>query len=208
MAVIVALLLMLTGARVTLSAVERRKPEDTNRRIGVVGESLEVLIIAMCAVFLVIRPFCAQAFYIPSVSMSPTLQINDRVVVNKLAYRFGTPQRNDVIVFHAPAKALAGEEMVEEKDFVKRVIGLPGDVIEVHGGVTYLNGDALSETSIQGAPDYDLAPYVVPPGKVFVLGDNRRRSNDSHRWGALDRSDIIGKATFVFWPPSRFGAIH
>jgi signal peptidase I len=209
---IVTLLLALTGIRISLSSAEKGLPsasvERRVRGIRALGETIEVVIIAICAVFLVIRPFCAQAFYIPSRSMTPTLQVNDRLIVNKLTYRFGLPKRNDVVVFRAPLKATGDPDEGDEKDFVKRVIGLPGDTIEVHGGATYVNGEPLKEVSISEAPDYELAPFVVPRGKIFVLGDNRNHSNDSHRWGALDRDHLIGKAVFIFWPPSRCGVIR
>jgi signal peptidase I len=208
---IVFTLLVLTVLRISLSNAEKRVAEHPNHRIRAAGESVEVLIIATCVVFLVIRPFCAQAFYIPSVSMSPTLQVNDRLLVNKLVYKFTLPKRNDVVVFHAPDKAIEktvdGPDL-EEKDFVKRVIGLPGDTIEVHGGIVYVNGEPHSEAAKPEPPNYDLAPFTVPRGKLFVLGDNRNHSNDSHRWGALDRTEIVGKAVFIFWPPSRVGAIR
>lgn len=203
----VILLLSLTAVRIGLSTAEKTAGESA-ARVRAVGETLEILIIAICAVFLVIRPFVAQAFYIPSLSMAPTLQVNDRLIVNKLVYRFGTPQRNDIVVFRAPAKATGDPEEGNETDFVKRVVGIPGDVIEVHGGVTIVNGDPVKETWLKEPSDYDLPPFVVPPGRLFVLGDNRNHSNDSHRWGALESDHVIGKATFVFWPPSRIGSIR
>jgi len=164
----------------------------------------------LCFVFLVIRPFVAQAFYIPSGSMQPTLREDDRIFVNKMSYRFGHPRRHDVVVFRAPDEALKGDQGSpgEDTDYVKRVIGLPNDVIEIHHGVTYVNGRAESEPFCAEKPFYDMPPFIVPEGRLFVMGDNRNHSNDSHRWGALEESRVIGKAAFIFWPPSRAGAIR
>jgi signal peptidase I len=209
MLAIVALLLGLTAVRVGISSAERGKVVTlASPRLRAFGETIEIVIIAICAVFLVIRPFFVQAFYIPSASMSPTLKVDDRLLVNKLTYRFSMPARNDVVVFKAPEKAQGQISDGEEIDFVKRVIGLPGDTIEVHAGDTYINGQLVKEPRAAERPDYDLAPFTVPRNKLFVLGDNRNHSNDSHRWGALDRDSVIGKATFIFWPPARAGFIH
>jgi signal peptidase I len=209
MVTIVVILLVLTGARIGISNAEKAAPQPSSTAgIRLLGETLEVAIIAICAVFLVIRPFCAQAFYIPSRSMTPTLQVNDRLIVNKLAYRFGRPQRNDVVVFRAPEKAVGELASTDEKDFVKRVVGVSGDTVEVQGGITYVNGEAVKAPALAEAPAYDLAPFTVPKGKLFVLGDNRNHSNDSHRWGALDREHVIGKAVFIFWPPSRMRPVR
>ena len=203
----VFLLIALTSARMSLSFAERRA-DMPRPRLKATGETLEVVIIAVCAVFLVVRPFLIQPYYIPSGSMFPTLRVDDRILVNKLAYRFSDPKRGDVVVFHAPQKAAMDMNDLEGKDFVKRVIAVPGDVVSVHDGVTFVNGAAQKEPYTQEAPDYDFAPFTIPEGKLFVMGDNRNHSNDSHRWGTLDRDLLIGRATCVFWPPSRAGGIR
>jgi signal peptidase I len=106
-------------------------------------------------------------------------------------------------VFKAPREATMGDQ---QKDFIKRLIGLPGERIEVHSydGV-YINGVKLNEPYIGPlqTPDYDYGPAEVPPGHYFVMGDNRRDSNDSHRWGFLDRHNVLGRAMVIFWPPQR-----
>jgi signal peptidase I len=204
---IVLFLITLTCVRFSLSIAEKRS-EPPSPTLKATGETLEVAIIAFCVIFLVVRPFVAQAFYIPSLSMAPTLRENDRILVNKLSYRFGNIRRGEVLVFRAPNEASLDPEDAEEKDFVKRVIGLPGDVIEIANGVTYVNGRAQREPYLRESMHYDLDAFTVPEGKLFVMGDNRNHSNDSHRWGALDRGRVIGRAVFVFWPPSRAGAIR
>src|SRR2546428_9441597 len=128
---VVISLIALTGVRAGLSLAERRRSEP-NVRFRNAGEFVESFVIAVVIVFLVIRPFLIQAFYIPSRSMTPTLGVNDRVLVNKLCYRFREPARNEIIVFRAPKEAAASEFDGEEKDFIKRVVGLPGDTVEVH----------------------------------------------------------------------------
>jgi len=204
---IVLLLGALTCARMGLSIAEKNAdPPDS--RLRTVGEVMESFIIAIVIVFLVIRPFMVQAFYIPSRSMTPTLRENDRILVNKVSYRLREPGRHEVVVFRAPPEACEGEPDGEEKDFIKRVIGLPGDTVEIYGGVIYVNGIPEKEPYILEPPYYDLPPRVIPEGKLFVLGDNRNHSNDSHRWGELDRSRVIGQAVMIFWPPSRAGFIR
>ncbi len=199
----------------SLSVAEKRAATTagSNRSIKTAGAMLEVAVAAISIVFLVMRPFIAQAFYIPSASMQPTLHEDDRIFVNKLSYRLGQPARHDVVVFHAPHEALAqdgasGSQLSEDTDFIKRIVGLPDDIIEIHHGVTYVNGLAQSEPYCREQPFYDMPPYVVPKDKLFVMGDNRNHSNDSHRWGALDKSMVVGRATCIFWPLSRAGAIR
>ncbi|MBN1460797.1 MAG: signal peptidase I [Armatimonadetes bacterium] len=183
-------------------------------------ELLDSGLIAFVLVFILIRPFVVQAFYIPSESMEPTLLKHDRILVNKFIYRLNEPQRGDIIVFEAPPQALFGSE---QKDFVKRLIGLPGDGIRVRrGDGVYVNGQRLEEPAEIPRPQYDFPtdsfdrpteePYVVPAGCYFVLGDNRNTSNDSHKWRDplsgesapwLEADRLVGKAMVIFWPPPR-----
>lgn len=166
-------------------------------------EFIDSGLIALVLVFMIIRPFVVQAFYIPSGSMRPTLVENDKILVSKFAYRFHPLRRSDVIVFKAPPEAA-----LDEKDFIKRLIALPGDVIEVRDGMVFINGKPQEEPYIAEPPVYDMPPVTVEPGKVFVMGDNRNDSNDSHAWGPLDADRIRGKALVIFWPLSRIGVIH
>src|SRR5258708_27754795 len=205
--VIVFGLIALTGMRAGFSVAEKRVPLP-DRRLKPAGEVLESFISAVVVVLLVVRHFMVQAFYIPSESMTPTLVENDRILVSKLSYRLGRPGRHDVVVFRAPKEAVGEQAEGEEKDFVKRIVGLPGDTVEIRGGVTYINGKAVKEPFTKEPIDYDLPPTVVPEGRYFVMADNRNHSNDSHRWGTLEQDRVIGRAVMVFWPPSRAGVIR
>jgi signal peptidase I len=150
-----------------------------------------------------IRTFVAEARYIPSGSMLPTLQINDRLIIDKVSYHFSEVQRGDIVVFN-PTEVLRQKF----KDaFIKRVIGLPGDTVEVRRGTVFVNGEALSENYIAAEPDYVYGPEVVPEDQYLVLGDNRNNSYDSHYWGFVPRDLIVGKAIVRFWPPQRLGQL-
>jgi len=151
-----------------------------------------------------IRTFVAEARYIPSGSMLPTLQINDRLIVDKMSYRFESPQRGDVVVFN-PTDELLRQNFKDA--FIKRVIGLPGETVEVLNGRVYVNGKALTEDYIADRPDYQWGPTPVPQGSYLVLGDNRNQSYDSHYWGFVPREKIIGRAVVRFWPLDRIGGI-
>jgi len=150
---------------------------------------------------LVIITFIVQAFYIPSGSMEPTLMVDDRILVAKFVYRLGSPHRGDVIVFRYPLNP--------QRDFVKRVMGLPGDSVRLRNGVVYVGGQALSEKSYTIKPDFgNYGPVTVPANQYFVLGDNRNNSEDSRFFGYVPRGNIIGKAVFIYWPLPRIGFVH
>uniref|UniRef100_UPI0030DB7B21 signal peptidase I n=1 Tax=Oculatella sp. LEGE 06141 TaxID=1828648 RepID=UPI0030DB7B21 len=153
-----------------------------------------------------IRHFVAEARYIPSESMLPTLEVNDRLIVEKISYHFNSPQRGDIVVFW-PNERLRQENPSLRDAFIKRVIGLPGDTIEVRGGRVYVNGEAIRENYIAAEPDYQWGPETVPPDSYLVLGDNRNNSYDSHFWGYVPRENIIGRAVVRFWPPNRMGEL-
>lgn len=280
-------------------------------------ETVESVLVAVVLVFMVIRPFIVQAFFIPSQSMEPTLlghdspsPVHDRILVNKFIYRFHEPRRGDVIVFKAPPVAttdlkilldkqqypveisegeykqtcnlvigkvtsakvdngevevtidkyparefqpvdivcllkpgsggkvyqiekktgngtlytlkltglgnatsaddLVGSEVrVAERDYIKRLIGVPGDTLQVKNGKLYRNGKMQNETYLnEPFADYDMKPVTIPKGKVFAMGDNRNNSNDGHVWGPLDRDRILGKAMVKFFPITRIGLVH
>jgi signal peptidase I len=154
-----------------------------------------------------IRQFIAEPRYIPSESMVPTLQINDRLMVEKLSYLVHEPNRGDVVVFWPP-EALKQQNPELKKDaFIKRVIGVPGDKVQVKGGLVYVNDRPQTEPYIAAKPNYNWGPEIVPMGAYMVLGDNRNHSYDSHYWGYVPRKNIIGRAAFRFWPLPRLGAI-
>jgi len=129
---------------------------------------------------------------VQSVSMQPTLYESDRVLVNKLAYIIGSPDRKDVIVFNPPVSNV-------DEPYIKRIIGLPGDVVRIENGQVFVNDLPLQETYIAAPPEYN-GTWSVPAGCVFVLGDNRNNSYDSHYWGVVALESVMGKAEFVFWP--------
>jgi signal peptidase I len=156
-----------------------------------------------------IRTFAAGAYFIPSGSMEPTLQINDRLMVDKVSYHFKKPQRGDIIVFWPPDDTIAtcGLPRRSPDPWIKRVIGLPGDKIEVKEGYVYINSHPLQENYIAGKPQYLWGPEVVPRNSYLVLGDNRNNSCDGHYWGFVSRDRIVGRATVRFWPLNRIGVL-
>lgn len=169
------------------------------------AEVVESALMAIALVFLFIRPFVMQAFFIPSPSMCPTLLDGDHILVNKFVYRFREPRIGEIIVFKSPPGA-SGDGT--EKDFIKRLVGLPGDTIEVKDGSLYRNGKCVREPFLlEQNIGYSMSPTRVTKGKLFVLGDNRNDSRDSHWWGTLERRRVIGKAMVRFWPPKRFGKL-
>jgi signal peptidase I len=170
------------------------------------SESITILVVAIGLAFF-IRTFIAEPRYIPSESMLPTLEIGDRVIVEKLSYYSHPPQRGDIIVF-APPPQLQAQGYLEEQAFIKRVIGLPGNTIEVKNGRVYIDRELLTEAYIAEPPNYVMPPVVIPPDQLFVMGDNRNNSNDSHAWGFLPKTNIIGHACFRFWPIERWGGMR
>ncbi|NEN90584.1 MAG: signal peptidase I [Okeania sp. SIO3H1] len=169
-------------------------------------ENIKVLAIALC-LSLLVRIFIAEPRYIPSDSMIPTLEVGDRLVVEKVSYNFHPPVAGDIIVFQPPQQ-LQRYGYVKNQAFIKRVIGLPGDTIRIENGLVYINDQPLTENYIAEPPEYTLPISVeVPENQYFVMGDNRNNSNDSHVWGFLPKQNIIGRAIFRFWPYPRFGPL-
>lgn len=169
------------------------------------GEVLKVVGLSLF-MSLGIRHFIAEARYIPTESMVPTLQVNDHLVVEKLSYRFHDPARGDVVVF-MPREDLQAQNPDFRFAFIKRVIGLPGETVQVIHGQVLINGEPLDEPYIAAEPTYVWGPAVVPDDAYLVLGDNRNNSLDSHFWGYVPRETIIGRAAVRFWPPNRLGAV-
>ncbi|MBD0362735.1 MAG: signal peptidase I, partial [Coleofasciculus sp. C3-bin4] len=145
--------------------------------------------------------------------MLPTLQINDRLIIDKLSYEFRNPERGDIVVFMAPREAgrctepMRQDPVAPRDAFIKRVIGLPGDKVEVKGRQVYINGQPLREKYIEEAPAYEFGPVTVDKNSYLVLGDNRNNSCDSHYWGFVSRDKIIGRAVVRFWPLNRVGEL-
>lgn len=163
-------------------------------------EWVAVLVLAV-AVALLFRAFLVQSFWIKSGSMETTLQIRDRVMVNRLSFRVGEPQRGQIVVFRRIDEASAPDE-----DLIKRVIAVGGDTIEARNGVVYVNGVALDEPYLQpGAYTSDFGPEVIPPDHFWAMGDNRTRSSDSRFFGPVPYDNLIGRAFFRYWPLNRAG---
>lgn len=207
-----------------------------------VREIVELVVVTL-VLLIVIRWALAEARYIPSSSMEPTLQINDRLLVEKVSKNLAMPlQRGDILVFYPPPIEMGGQDLKNdpltilgrltglpflpyEPAFIKRVVGLPGDHIRItRGQGVYINGQLLDEPYVKEPPNYDrnvlgdiggpsngriIKPYgdpndannpiIVPPGKLFMMGDNRNNSEDSHVWGFLPQERVIGKACLLFW---------
>ena len=179
------------------STVVTTEPERSPKA-SAVRNVVEWVVIAAGAllVALVIKTFLLQAFYIPSLSMAPTLKVNDRVLVNKLSYDLHDVHRGDLVVFESPPN-----EGSQTKDLIKRVIGLAGETVESRDGRVLINGQVLDEPYLQ--PDIVTGPMektVVPPDHVWVMGDNRANSRDSRFFGAISESTIIGRAFVRVWP--------
>ncbi len=184
-------------------------------------EILQTVLLTLI-IFLAVRAV-VQNFKVEGASMEPTLHSGQYLLINKIGYAhlegtpayafvhpdsaqssdpgylFGGPQRGDIIVFRSPVQP--------DKDFIKRVIGVPGDTVEIRGGQVYVNGSILDEPYIRDRPPYVAPRQVVPPGHYFVLGDNRPNSSDSHVWGLVPADNIIGKAWVSYWPPNLWGVL-
>ncbi len=166
-----------------------------------------VVVVGAVVVALLVKTFLVQAFRIPSESMDPTLQVGDRVLVNKLSYRLHDVNRGDVVVFTRPPNLPEGPD--QPADLIKRVVGLPGDTVQAKDGRVFVNGRPLDEPYLpEGTRTENLGtPVVVPEGQVLVLGDNRANSADGRVFGTIPEDTIIGRAFVVVWPLSRFGGL-
>jgi signal peptidase I len=164
-------------------------------------------------VAVLLRSFVVQTFYIPSQSMEPTLQVGDRILVNKLSYHLHGVDRGDIVVFRRPPREEETCSGPLVNDLVKRVVGLPGETVSLHDGVVDINGKPLREPGLPagdvttpgpGDTPYSLEkPFRVPAGDYFLMGDNRTASCDSRYWGPISRSLIVGKVDVRIWPVSR-----
>ena len=176
--------------------------EDSEKSLGrIIVELIEIVVIAF-ALSWFLRTFVVEARLVPTGSMLPTIQLQDRIIVDKFFFkRFDHIRPGDIIVFRPPPSAHASE------DFIKRVIGLPGDKVEIRNHVTYVNGQPLTEPYLLDRPRNDFGPVTVPKDSLFVMGDNRNNSDDSRDWGFLPEENVTGRALFRYWPLNRFGAL-
>jgi signal peptidase I len=170
------------------------------------GENLKILITAVILALL-IRTFVAEPRFIPSASMVPTLELGDRLVVEKISYKLHPPVYPDIVVFAVPPQ-LQAEGYQADQAFIKRVIGLPGDRISLKNGRVYRNDLPLAEPYVMVTPKpEDISNITVPADEIFVMGDNRNNSNDSRYWGTLPLKNLIGKAVWRFFPLTRWGQL-
>lgn len=167
------------------------------------AEYADSLVTAGVAALLLIT-FVVRSFYIPSASMVPTLLIKDFILVNEMVYRMSDPARGDIVVFRPPHAEGQG------KDYIKRIVAVENDVIEVREGQLYRNGELVEEpfTNEELMDRKSVDAYRVPPDHVFVMGDNRNNSLDSRVWGPLPVENIVGRAELIFFPPSRIGLLE
>jgi signal peptidase I len=158
-----------------------------------------VITVIIAVVIFVALQFTVGNFVVIGASMQPSFYQGERVIATKLAYKLHEPERGDVIIFRPP------EGM--DEDLIKRIIGLPGDIVEVKDGVVYVNNEPLDEPYIKNPPSYNYTTEIVPEGQYWVLGDNRNNSNDSHTGWTVPREDIVGKAWLIIWPPDRWQVV-
>jgi signal peptidase I len=191
-----------------MAELQSNSPQTLPTKSALKGwiENLILLTIAL-ALALLIRAFVAEPRFIPSDSMVPTLRIGDRLVVEKISYRLHPPHRGDIIVFQPPAQ-LELQGYKPDQAFIKRIMGLPGDTIAVKKGQVFRNQTPLTEPYIAAPPAYLLPEVTVPPDTLFVMGDNRNNSNDSHIWGFLPQKNVIGRAWVRFFPFDRLGGLY
>jgi signal peptidase I len=189
---------------------------------------LPVLIVVAFVVALLIKTFLLQAFYIPSASMEPTLVEGDRVLVEKVSYRLGAPERGDVVVFEKNLvmpipgevdgslgkkigdsfRGLFGFPTGTEQDFIKRVMAVGGDKIEGRDGQVFVNDELVDEPYLtEDQQTSPFGPTEIPEGKIFVMGDNRNNSDDSRNFGPIDADAVVGHAFLLIWPPRDFDTL-
>jgi len=173
-----------------LETPDEPKPQR-NSTFRLFLEVLQTLALAVVLYFLI--DLVVARVRVENISMLPTLQPGEFVLVNKMAYQFGDFDRGDIVVFHYS----------EQEDYIKRVIGLPGDQIEINNGEVRVNDQLLAEPYISAAPQYN-GSWEVPSDNLFVLGDNRNQSSDSHRWGYINEESVVGEAMVIYWPLDEF----
>jgi signal peptidase I len=186
---------------------EPPKPPDLKAQRSFRRTVLEwaAVILGGIVIALVVEAFLVQAFWIPSPSMVPTLEVGDRVLVNKLAYKLHDVHRGDVVVFTRPPAARNGSDS-EIKDLIKRVVAVGGDTIEGRDGRVYVNGELIDEPYLEpGTRTETLPPMTIPEGQVFVMGDNRENSEDSRYFGPIDEDTIVGRAFVKVLPLTDLG---
>ncbi len=177
-------------------ASEEQKPSPLAGCFRFIVDIVETILISL-VLFLGINAVTARV-RVDGHSMAPTFNSGEFIIVSKLAYKFGEPQRGDVVVFHLPRDP--------SQDYIKRVIGLPGETVDIRDGTVFVDSQPLEEPYLDDKTRY-TGTWFVPEGTLFVLGDNRNNSSDSHSWGPVPMEYIIGKAVFVYWPLASLGLV-
>jgi signal peptidase I len=173
---------------VAIDETEWVEPEEKSPGVGqILLDIFETLVLALVLYFAI--DAVVARVHVQNISMVPTLVPGELVMVNKLAYKLGEMEHGDIIVFHYD----------ENEDYVKRLIGLPGDEVEMRNGIVYISGVPRIEPYLNEMPTYS-GKWVVPEGKLFVLGDNRNLSSDSHDWGFVSEDEVMGRAMLIYWP--------
>ena len=198
---LIYLLVALTVSRLLCHAQPKLLSSMTRLARARLYEGVDSVIWAGVVALILIH-FVVRSFYIPSESMLPTLRVNDFILVNELIYDFADPNRGDIVVFHPPAEDDPDPETKQKPpiDLIKRVVGLPHDVLEIKDGVLFLNGAAQQEPFIKEPIFGNYGPTTVPERHIFVMGDHRNNSSDSRHWGPVPKKYIIGKVQLRWWP--------
>ncbi len=179
-----------------LDAASSASPAAQTRRSHLLREIIETVLLT-AAIFLVVNAATGR-FRIEGDSMEPNLHNGEYVLIDKISYLLHPPERGDVVVFTPPN---------ENRDYIKRVIGLPGDTVQIAGGQVYVNGVVLDEPYLKGLVNNDMPAHIVEEGRFFVLGDNRNNSSDSRAFGSITPQSIVGRAWLVYWPPSDWSTV-
>ncbi len=203
-------IIILSAPNRTQGGCALSQPEIPETQQGVAGtakgasataalrEILETVIFTL-VIYVLVRTFLLENYRVIGSSMEPTLTEGQFLVINKLAYRFHGPERGDIVVFRDPNNP--------GRSLIKRAIGLPGEIVEIRSGAVYIDGNLLQEPYLPRLGSYSKPPTRLGPDECFVLGDNRNNSSDSHNWGPVSLSRLVGTAWFCYWPPEHWGLL-
>ncbi len=181
-----------------------------------IRDTVQAIVLAVIIAFGIIRPFIIQTYYIPSSSMEPTFYEKDRLIGLMFPYRIRDPKPGEIVIFNRKGEVLKHTlrlpfhtfEWTTKVNFIKRVIAVGGDTVEIRDLTVYVNNKPLTEPYLKQPPFYNMAPVKLPKNTFFMMGDNRNNSLDSHIWGPLPRKNVISKAWVQFWPLDRIKIIH
>jgi signal peptidase I len=182
-----------------MQADEHTDEQVKSRAGSALREMVETILLTLL-IYVLIRTFLIENYRVLGHSMVPTLEDEQFLIVSKLDYRLREPERGDIVVFFDPRN--------EDRKLIKRIIGLPGEMVEIRSGQVFVDGQALDEPYVKNQAGYNEPAERVPDGQFYVLGDNRANSSDSHNWGTLLEEKIVGRAWFSYWPPELWGPIH